>query len=177
MQIITFDGGPLRCALDLADVIAVRRDPAPQIGRGRMFADHMVIQVDGVSLPLIGARRRFGLGRLHGDRGSLIDVAASSRRMAILVDGITHLLSVGAEELSLPTEHDLRLVSARSRRYVATVAMTGTGTFLILDVHLLMDGNDLCLPGSGLLRQWLGKLPSLAQVWGACRLDDVFTRD
>jgi len=108
------------------------------------FVDGVVF-VRGQAVPVVNLRARFGFPRIVSDaKTRLMVVAYEGRTVGLLVDSAREFITLPAEAVKPPPE----AVTGLSGKYLAGIATVGDRVVLVLEVHEVLNFQDLLSPTS-----------------------------
>lgn len=118
---------------------ATRIPNAPEHVRG-------VMNLRGVVVPVVDLRVRFALGKAEFDRFTVVVVVqVAGRIVGLVVDSVSDVLELEAEQIEAPPELGSRVDTS----FIRGIARKGDRLAILLDLEALLGADELTPVGSG----------------------------
>ncbi len=141
-EFLTFRLGKEEYGIEILKVQEIRGyDSITQIVNAPEFIKG-VVNLRGVIVPIIDLRIKFGLGNAEYDQFTVVIILnVADRIMGIVVDGVSDVISLGAEQMR-PTPG---FGSVIDTEYIMGLGTVDERMLILIDIEKLMSGSDIGL--------------------------------
>ena len=141
-EFLTFRLGAEEYAIDILKVQEIRTYEAPtRIANTPAFIKG-VMNLRGNIVPIIDLRVKFGLPEQKIDTQTVVIVLnVAKRTVGVVVDGVSDVIAVGADEIKPAPE----LGGALDMRYIQGLATVGGQMMILIDIERLMTSRDMAI--------------------------------
>jgi purine-binding chemotaxis protein CheW len=141
-EYLSFVLGDAQYCIDILKVQEIRTYEAPtRIANTPAFIKG-VMNLRGNIVPIIDLRVKFGLPEQKIDTQTVVIVLnVAKRTVGVVVDGVSDVIAVGADEIKPAPE----LGGALDMRYIQGLATVGGQMMILIDIERLMTSRDMAI--------------------------------
>ncbi|MBP6365916.1 MAG: chemotaxis protein CheW [Nitrosomonas sp.] len=141
-EFLTFRLGKEEYGIEILKVQEIRGyDSVTQIANAPDFIKG-VVNLRGIIVPIIDMRIKFRLGNTNYDQFTVVIILnVSGRVMGIVVDGVSDVISIGANQMR-PTPG---FGSVIDTEYIMGLGTVDQRMLILIDIEKLMSSNDMGL--------------------------------
>ncbi|HLT57260.1 MAG: chemotaxis protein CheW [Limnochordales bacterium] len=135
-QLVVFKLAGESYGVDIYQVREIIR--VPEITKVPQTPDFVegIINLRGGVIPVLDLRRRLGMGAQDASRDArIVIVELGDQRVGMLVDGVSEVLRIGAEQIEPPSPY----IMNADAQFVTGIARLQDALILVLDIHRLLN--------------------------------------
>nr|WP_258364395.1 chemotaxis protein CheW [Nitrosomonas sp. Nm84] len=139
-EFLTFRLGEEEYGIEILKVQEIRGyDSITQIANAPEFIKG-VMNLRGIIVPIIDMRIKFNLGNVDYDQFTVIIILnVAGRVMGIVVDGVSDVISLEAEQIRPAPEFG----SVTDMQYIMGLGTADERMLILINIEKLMSGNDM----------------------------------
>lgn len=140
LQLISFKIEDEEYGVNILDVIEVIR--LPQVKKLPKSPDFLkgIINLRGEVIPIVDLRQRFGLGEIENDdKKRTIIVKVEERKVGMIVDSVSKVIRVNAEEIKDPVNFN----SLINSNYITGIVMLDERLIILLDIMSIFTREEI----------------------------------
>ena len=139
-ELLTFTLGSEEYGIDILKVQEIRGyDAVTTIANSPAFIKG-VINLRGIIVPIVDMRIKFNLGKVDYDQFTVVIILnLASRVMGIVVDGVSDVITLTAEQLKPAPEFGTSL----DTQYITGLGTVDDRMIIVVDIEKLMSSRDM----------------------------------
>ena len=139
-ELLTFTLGSEEYGIDILKVQEIRGyDAVTTIANSPAFIKG-VINLRGIIVPIVDMRIKFNLGKVDYDQFTVVIILnLASRVMGIVVDGVSDVITLTAEQLKPAPEFGTSL----DTQYITGLGTVDDRMIIVMDIEKLMSSSDM----------------------------------
>jgi purine-binding chemotaxis protein CheW len=147
-EFLTFRLGPESYGIEILKVQEIRGYENPTTIANAPAFIKGVINLRGVIVPILDLRVKFRLPETKYDEFTVVIILnVASRVVGVVVDSVSDVLSLGADEVRTTPEF---ASTTFDTKYITGLANVEGGMLILLDIEKLLTGSDMALVDSAL---------------------------
>lgn len=141
-EFLTFTLGKEEYGLDILKVQEIRGyDAVTPIANAPAFIKG-VINLRGIIVPIVDLRIKFNLGKVEYDQFTVVIILnIGARVVGIVVDGVSDVLTLAADQIKSPPEFSAALDTS----YILGLGTVGERMLILVDIEKLMVSSEMAL--------------------------------
>ncbi len=139
-ELLTFTLGSEEYGIDILKVQEIRGyDAVTTIANAPEFIKG-VINLRGIIVPIVDLRIKFHLGRVEYDQFTVVIILnVANRVVGIVVDGVSDVIALGAEQLKPSPEFS----STMDTQYIMGLGTVDERMIIVMDIEKLLSSRDM----------------------------------